>query len=143
MTARFSLRTSPGACSTAAASRVATVDSLLFCLLRRERRVEHGVLAHRLLVELRDNAAGSHDEYAVRQAEELLVLGGDHEDADPFGSQGVDELVDRSLRADVDAPGRLVGDEDLRTAEQPLGEHHLLLIAAGERVHARPARPRP
>ena len=52
----------------------------------------------------------------------------------PVGGERVDQLVDRALRADVDSPRRLVGDEDARAAKQPLREQHLLLVSARERV---------
>ena len=45
-----------------------------------------------------------------------------------------EEVVDRALRADVDAARRLVGDDDARLAEQHPREEHLLLVAAGERL---------
>ena len=41
-------------------------------------------------------------------------------------------VVDLELGADVDAARRLVEDEDRRLGHQPLGEHDLLLVAAGE-----------
>src|SRR5690606_12071861 len=43
-----------------------------------------------------------------------------------------DHLVELRLDADVDAPGRLVEDEDAGVGEQPAGEDGLLLVAAGE-----------
>ena len=46
------------------------------------------------------------------QAEHLLEIGRDDDDADAsLGLRG-DQVVDGSPRADVDAAGRLVGDED-------------------------------
>src|SRR4051794_13208338 len=38
--------------------------------------------------------------------------------------------MDAPARADVDAPRRLVEEDDARTAEHPLRQEHLLLIAA-------------
>ena len=43
-----------------------------------------------------------------------------------------DELVDVRLRADVDAACGLVEYEDRRLDVEPLGQHHLLLVATGE-----------
>ena len=40
--------------------------------------------------------------------------------------------VDLGLGADVDAAGRLVEDEHPGAHRQPLAEHDLLLVAAGE-----------
>ena len=53
-------------------------------------------------------------------------------DGHALGGQLVDELVDLDLGAHVDAARRLVEDEHLGLGGQPLGEHHLLLGAAGE-----------
>jgi hypothetical protein len=47
-------------------------------------------------------------------------------------AQVADEAVDGDARADVDAHGRLVEDEQLHRRDQPLGEQDLLLIAAGQ-----------
>ena len=43
-----------------------------------------------------------------------------------------DALVDELDRADVDAAGRLGGDEQAQVAAELAGEHDLLLVAAGE-----------
>ena len=61
----------------------------------------------------------------------------------PLVRQRADQLVDLLLGADVEAAGRVVEDHDARPRVQPLGEHHLLLVAAreveAERVDARRA----
>ena len=44
------------------------------------------------------------------------------------------------FRADVDAGGRLVEDEDVGRGRQPLCEHDLLLVAARQRAHGMIAR---
>ena len=46
--------------------------------------------------------------------------------------QLVDERVDLRLGADVDAARRLVEDQDPALRRQPLGQHDLLLVAAGQ-----------
>ena len=43
-----------------------------------------------------------------------------------------EQRVDLILRAHVDAAGRLVEDQDVGVAFQPLGHDDLLLVAAGE-----------
>ena len=43
-----------------------------------------------------------------------------------------DLALDVGLRADVDAAGRLVEDDQLGRGREPAGEQHLLLVAAGE-----------
>jgi hypothetical protein len=51
---------------------------------------------------------------------------------DRFAGAGelVDEFVDGNLRADIDALGRLVEDQDIRIRKQPARDDDLLLIAA-------------
>src|SRR5262245_52325392 len=83
---------------------------------------------------LADDAALVHHVDAVADAEQLRHLGGDDDDAFALLRQPRDDGVDLELCADVDAAGRLVQDQDLRAGEQPLAEHHLLLVAAGK-VH--------
>jgi hypothetical protein len=46
----------------------------------------------------------------------------------------VDELIDLLLGADIDAAGRLIQDQHLGPGQQPLGDGHLLLVAAGEEL---------
>jgi len=46
--------------------------------------------------------------------------------------QLVDELVHLVLGADVDAARGLIEENDFAMAFQPLGQHHFLLVAAGE-----------
>ena len=47
-----------------------------------------------------------------------------------LGGERIDDRVDLVLGADVDAAGRLVEDQHVRVGEHPLGQHHLLLVAA-------------
>ena len=84
------------------------------------------------------NLAAAHDHDAVGHADQLLDLGGDEQHGRALGDQLVDDLVDLVLGADVDAARRLVEDEDRRSAQQPFGDHHLLLVAARKR-DARPS----
>ena len=79
-----------------------------------------------------DQAAGVHDEDAVRHAEDLRQLGGDHQDRHALLGEAAHEGVDLGFGADVDAAGGLVHDEDLRAGLEPLAEDDLLLVAAGE-----------
>ena len=50
----------------------------------------------------------------------------------PSLGQLEDQPLDLRLGADVDAPGRLVEDQDLRVRRQPAGEDDLLLVAAAQ-----------
>ena len=53
--------------------------------------------------------------------------------ARPRPAQPLDQVVDLLLGADVDAAGRLVEEQHARRGGQPLADHDLLLVAAGER----------
>ena len=77
-------------------------------------------------------AALAHDEHAVAHGEDLREVGRDQDHRDARRRQLADELVDVRLGADVDAAGRLVEHEHGRLDVEPLGEHHLLLVAARE-----------
>ena len=97
--------------------------------------------------QLADDRAAKHDQHAVAQRDQLLELRRDQHDADAGRRDLVDDGANLGLRADIDADGRLVHDEDLRLGLQPLGEQHLLLVAAGKlarlrlragRAHAQP-----
>src|SRR6185312_16303168 len=81
---------------------------------------------------LADHSAFVHHVDAVADAEQLRHLGGDDDDALPLLRQPRDDGVDLELGADVDAARRLVKDQDFRPGEQPLRQHHLLLVAAGQ-----------
>ena len=52
---------------------------------------------------------------------------------DAAAAQRGDERVDLLARADVDAAGRLVEEEEARRPLEPLAEHDLLLVAARQR----------
>ena len=49
-----------------------------------------------------------------------------------FPGQTADLRMDALACAHVDAPGRLIDDEDIGVRQQPAADEHLLLIAAGE-----------
>ena len=83
-------------------------------------------------VEHADLAAVAHHDDALGQSKHLLELGGDEDDRKSLARQLGDLALDVGLRADVDAAGRLVEDDQLRGGRQPAGEQHLLLVAAGE-----------
>ena len=55
----------------------------------------------------------------------------------PAAGRAADEGVHLGLRADVDAPGRVVEQQDRRLRVEPLREDDLLLVAAGQLARAR------
>ena len=87
--------------------------------------------------ELADDAALVDDEDAVGEREDLLELERDEEHR-AAGVALLDEAaVDELDRADVETARRLRGDQHLRIAVDLAREHHLLLVAAGERAGRR------
>ena len=93
-----------------------------------------------------DHAVAHHQD-GVAEADRLLERVGGQDHADALVGQRADQLVDLLLGADVEAARRVVEDDDARPRVQPLGEHHLLLVAAGEvqaeRIDARRADAQP
>ena len=79
--------------------------------------------------------AVAHDQDPVGHPDHLGQLAGDHQHGDAGSGQLAHQLVDAVLGADVDAAGGLVHQHDQRVDAQPAGEHHLLLVAAGEELH--------
>ena len=57
----------------------------------------------------------------------------------PSSASSREQPVDLGLRADVDAAGRLVEQQQLRPGQQLLAEHDLLLVAAGQRAAPAPS----
>ena len=57
--------------------------------------------------------------------------------ATPASASAAQHVVDLALGADVDAARRLVEDDRARLHRQPLRQHDLLLVAAGERADRR------
>ena len=76
-----------------------------------------------------------HHEDAVAHAEDLRQLRGDEQDRQALSGEVRDRAVHIGLGADVDAVRRLVEDQDPRLRCEPLREHDLLLVAAGEASH--------
>ena len=126
-------RSLSGACS---GCRWVTVVDIRPPPLGRAGRCVHDELGGRLGArELGADAALVHDEDPVGHAQHLGQLGGDHQDRHAAAGEVGEQPVHLGLGADVDAPGGLVDDEQRGVGRQPLGQHDLLLVAAGERGH--------
>ena len=82
--------------------------------------------------ELTGDPALVHHEHAVGHPEHLGQLGADHQHREALARELGHQPVHLGLRADVDAARRLVDDQDLRARGEPLAEHDLLLVAAGQ-----------
>jgi hypothetical protein len=101
---------------------------------RRQRSAGDAALGHLVTGELRDHPAAGHDEDAVAQALELDAVGGQQDDRGPTVSGSSDERVDVDAGPGVDPLGRLLSQQDLRLCQRRPGEHHLLLVAARQRL---------
>ena len=73
-----------------------------------------------------------HHDDAVTHADQLRHFGGNHDDRFSFFDQPVHNEVDFVFCADIDAPCRLVQNDDIRVCCKPLGNDHLLLVATGQ-----------
>src|SRR4051794_264601 len=95
-------------------------------------KVHHGHVGPVGAVEDALLLAAGQDQHSVRQAEDFLELGADHDDRHALSGESHDHVVDRLPGADIDAAGRLVEDHDLGFTFQPLGDDDLLLVATGQ-----------
>src|SRR3954469_13876299 len=110
------------------------------CAARGGRRSLHHEVEHPVLVEFVGRRAGDdrtvgHHQHPVGQAEHLRDLAGDHDHGHAAVGQRPDQGVDLRAGADVDSPGGLVEQQHPAVAQQPAGEHDLLLVAAREGSH--------
>ena len=74
------------------------------CATMREERVDGQLLGRHGV----DDAAVLHDHDPVADPQDLLELGRDEHDRQPVVGELADQVLHLDLRADVDAPGRLV-----------------------------------
>ena len=83
-------------------------------------------------VEVGDHLAFAHHEDPRAQPAELLDLRRHDHHAEALVRQVRDDPVQLGLRRHVDAARGLVEQQDPAPTEQPTGQHHLLLVPAGE-----------
>ena len=76
-----------------------------------------------------------HHQGAVGQADDFFHLAGREQDGNALAGQLIHQFIDFFLRADIDAAGRLIEQQQLRLEAEPFAEHDLLLIAAGKIAH--------
>src|SRR5215469_17239231 len=75
----------------------------------------------------------AHDGDSIAHAEDLGEFGRDHEDGDTTLGKIAHDPVAFAFRADVDALGRFVQDQDAGTGGEPPGDGYFLLISTGKR----------
>ena len=77
------------------------------------------------------DAAVIEDQHAVAAADQLVIVGAVEQDRGTGVGELAQQAVELLLGADVDAAGRVVEQDHARPGQQPLADHHLLLVAAG------------
>ena len=82
------------------------------------------------------DAALAEHQHPVGEAQHFGHFAGDEQYGEAFVGQPADHGVELGAGADVDAAGGLVEQQDPAAAQQPAGEHGLLLVAAGEGADA-------
>src|SRR3954469_3450877 len=93
-------------------------------------RPHDGVLVRLVPGEFGREPALTQHQHPVGHPQHLREFGGDHQHGQPAGHEFVEDPVHLGLGPDVDTAGRLVDDEQLRPAGQPLAQHDLLLVPA-------------
>jgi hypothetical protein len=103
---------------------------------RGQHGVRDGVLGDLLAAEFGHHLAGGEDQHPVAEPFQLPGIGGDDDHAGPSVGGLAQDAVDLGPGADVDALGRLLGQQQRRLlVQQRPGQQHLLLVAAGQAEH--------
>ena len=105
--------------------------------------VEHALLGRLGRRQLGGDPALAQHHDPVAHAQQLGQLRGDQDDGEALAREVGDDRVDLGLGLHVDALGRLVQDQHARLGRQPLGQHDLLLVAAGQRLDRLQVAPEP
>lgn len=84
--------------------------------------------------DLRHLSAIAQDNDPIGVTHQLLQFRRDNQQRQAIGAEGFNQANNFRMGADVDAAGRLIEDQELRFGQQPAGEQHLLLVAAGEKL---------
>src|SRR5437867_5519583 len=106
--------------------------SASWLLLSLKRGVPHDLFLRGMAGQLARHAALPHDENAIGHLQQLRHFRADHEDGRAGARQLVHQSEDFRFRAYVDAACRLVEEEYAAVAEEPLRDHHFLLIATAQ-----------
>ena len=94
-----------------------------------------GFFTHLAPAYLSGEPAFMEDKHAITHPQDLFEIARDHEDGDTVGRQSIHDPIDFALGAHVDAPGRLVEDDDPGLSGKPFTDDHLLLIAAAQELY--------
>src|SRR5262249_1655975 len=80
-----------------------------------------------------DQTAVVDDTQGVRQADQLVQVGGDQQHGQALATGLADAVPDLRLGADVHTTGGVGGDQELRVVAHLAADDQLLLVAAGQR----------
>ncbi len=95
---------------------------------------DDGLLAQVLALELRRDSSLTHNKHAIGDTDDFRQFGGDDDDRFAFRREAFDEAVDLRLRSNVDAPCRLVEQQNLAVRRNPSGDDRLLLRRGGASI---------
>ena len=99
---------------------------------RAHRRPDAAQVVRRC--EFGDDAARHEHDDAIADVEEFVEIRGDHEYPGSTGARFAQRRPNELRRRDVEAAGRLRGDDQRRGGIDFAGENHLLRVASGERA---------
>src|SRR6478672_3012707 len=108
--------------------RISDIGRLLLSEVARDEHRPRQGAATELHLEL----ALLEHEHPVHQLDQLVDLGREHHDGDPLGRELREQVVDVALRAEVDAAGRVVEQQDAWLGCEPAGDDDLLLVPSRE-----------
>ena len=103
-----------------------------FPFLFRNGCPHHVDLVNLFLLKLRSYTPVADDQAAVAHGYELRHIRADHDNGHTLICQIAHKLIEVRLCPYIDSLGWLVHKENLRIVQQPFGQNHLLLIAAGQ-----------
>src|SRR5207247_4343975 len=94
-------------------------------------------LARQLIfAELLVDVAFSKDEDPIHQIDQLEDFSREHDNRESLLGRSAENPIDVELRRDVDAPSRIVQEQNVRPGREPARKHDLLLVASAQRGDA-------
>src|SRR5207302_7280058 len=98
-----------------------------------DRIPEHPLVVEPIARHLSNDLPAAHDQQPVAEPQDLIQFGRNDDDRRAGLGQLINDSMNLALPPNIDAPGRLVEQQDRGIGTQPLGHNDLLLIAARER----------
>src|SRR5437016_7794403 len=98
----------------------------------QDRILEHPLVVDPVARYLSNDLPAPHHQQPVAEPQDLIQFGRDDDDRRAGLGQLIDDSMNLTLPPNIDAPGRLVEQQDGGIGTQPLGHNDLLLVAARE-----------